>query len=290
MTHHTAFTLRQSTFEDAETCAGIIYRAFRRISAAHGFPSDFATEADALSLARAFIGSPAIFGVVAVRDGRILGSNFLSEADPVRAVGPITVEPEVQSGGVGRRLMCAVIERAGTAPIRLVQAAYNTTSVSLYASLGFEVKEPLLHLAGTPRTPIPSGIAVRAMTRADIPACDALCKATHGITRHHELEQSLSQFGPMVVERGGRITGYATAPNLWLMNHGVAETETDLMTLLTGCAAATGQPVSLLLPNRQASLFRRALESGMRVIQPMTLMTKGPYREPRGCWFPSVLY
>ena len=46
-----------------------------------------------------------------------------------------------------------------------------------------------------------------------------------------------------MVERGGRITGYATAPNFWLMNHGVAETETDLMTLLTGSAAATGQPV-----------------------------------------------
>ncbi|WP_207540377.1 GNAT family N-acetyltransferase [Sabulicella rubraurantiaca] len=290
MTHQTAFTLRPVASEDAETCASIIFRAFGRISAAHGFPSDFATEAAALGLARAFIGSPAIFGVVAVRDGRILGSNFLSEADPVRAVGPITVEPEVQSGGVGRRLMRAVIERAGSAPIRLVQAAYNTSSFSLYASLGFEVKEPLLHLAGTPRAPVPSGITVRPMTRADIPSCDALCEATHGITRHHELGQALSQFGPMVVERGGRVTGYATAPNLWLMNHGVAETETDLMTLLIGCAAATGQPVSLLLPVRQTSLFRRVLETGMRVIQPMTLMAKGTYREPRGCWFPSVLY
>jgi predicted N-acetyltransferase YhbS len=290
MTHQSAFTLRPTTPEDAETCAGIIFRAFRRISAARGFPSDFATEADALGLARAFIGDPAIFGVVAVRDGRILGSNFLSEADPVRAVGPIAVAPEFQSGGLGRRLMCAVMQRAGNAPVRLVQAAYNTTSVSLYASLGFEVKEPLLHLVGTPRGPVPWGVAVRPMTRADIPACDAVCEATHGITRHHELEQALSQFGPMVVERGGRITGYATAPNQWLMNHGMAETEADLMALLTGSAAATRQPVSLLLPNRLTSLFRLALEAGMRVIQPMTLMAKGAYREPRGCWFPSVLY
>lgn len=290
MTHHTTLTLRPVASEDAEICAGIIFRAFGRISAAHGFPSDFATRSDALGLARSFIDNPAIFGVVAVRDGRILGSNFLSEADPVRAVGPITVEPEMQSGGVGRRLMRAVIERAGSAPVRLVQAAYNTSSASLYASLGFEVKEPLLHLAGTPRAPVPSGLAVRPMTHADIPACDALCEATHGIRRHQELEQALSQFGPMVVERGGRVTGYTAAPNLWLMNHGVAETETDLMTLLTGSAAATGRPVSLLLPTRQASLFRRILETGMRVIQPMTLMAKGPYREPRGFWFPSVLY
>ncbi|HYF06595.1 MAG TPA: GNAT family N-acetyltransferase, partial [Acetobacteraceae bacterium] len=132
---------------------------------------------------------------------------------------------------------------------------------------------------------------VRPMTAEDIPACNALCDAAHGVTRGHELAQAIAHFGPMVVERGGRITGYASAPGFWLMNHGVADSETDLMTLLAGAAAASGRPVSLLLPHRQAGLFRRALEAGMRVVQPMTLMARGRYREPRGAaWFPSVLY
>jgi GNAT superfamily N-acetyltransferase len=290
MAHHSAVTLRPAAPDDAEACARIIFRAFRNISGAHGFPSDFATEKDALDLARAFIVDPSIFGIVAAQNGRIVGSNFLWEADSVRAVGPITVEPGAQSKGIGRRLMQAVIERSGDAPIRLVKAAYNTQSISLYASLGLDVKEPLLQLTGTPRCATPAGLIVRPMELADIPACDALCEATHGIARRHELMQAAHKFGPMVVERGGRITGYASAPGFWLMNHGVAETETDLMTLLSGAAAATGQPVSLLLPHRQAELFRRALEAGMRVIQPMTLMAMGRYREPRGAWFPSVLY
>jgi len=158
MTYHSPITLRAPAPDDAAACADIIFRAFAGISGAHGFPSDFASEEDALGLARAFIADPSIFGVVAIRDGWIVGSNFLSEADPVRAVGPITVAPDTQAEGVGRLLMRAVMVRAGDAPIRLVQAAYNTRSVSLYASLGFEVKEPLLHLAGMPRSETPGAV------------------------------------------------------------------------------------------------------------------------------------
>ena len=34
-------------------------------------------------------------------DGRIVGSNFLDERDPIRGVGPITVDPESQNAGRG---------------------------------------------------------------------------------------------------------------------------------------------------------------------------------------------
>jgi hypothetical protein len=50
------------------------------------------------------------------------------------------------------------------------------------------------------------------------------------------------------------------------------------------------EPLSLLLPTRQANLFRWCLHQGMRAIKPMTLMTMGRYQEPEGCYFPSVLY
>src|SRR5215204_4098113 len=68
------------------------------------------------------------------------------------AIGPITVDPSVQGGGVGRQLMQAVIERArGAMGARLVQDAFNTRSYSLYASIGFDLREPLLLMRGTPR-------------------------------------------------------------------------------------------------------------------------------------------
>jgi hypothetical protein len=60
--------------------------------------------------------------------------------------------------------------------------------------------------------------------------------------------------------------------------------------LLAGAGAMSPEPLSLLLPTRQANLFCWCLHQGMRAIKPMTLMTMGHYQEPGGCYFPSVLY
>ncbi len=283
--------IRPAAAADAEACGRIIYEAFRGISGAHGFPPDFPSVEAATQLATNFIADPSIFGVVAEIDGHVAGSNFLTEGDPIRGVGPITVDPVLQGSGIGRSLMQAVIARGfGAKGVRLVQAAYNTRSMALYASLGFDVREPLLHIQGAPRSRPSSEFTVRPMTEADVSACAALCTAVHGIERTAEVRQALQLFGPFVVERAGRITGYLTAPGFWIMNHGVAETEADMRAILAGAAATAAEPVSLLLPSRQAGLFRWCLGEGMRVVQPMTLMTTGYYQPPAGSWFPSVLY
>lgn len=283
--------IRPAIAADAAACGRIIYDAFRGISGAHGFPPDFPSVDAATELATKFIADPSIFGVVAEIDGRVAGSNFLTEGDAIRGVGPITVDPAVQGSGVGRSLMQAVIARGhGAKGVRLVQAAYNTRSMALYASLGFEVKEPLLHLQGAPRSRPGTGWNVRPMTDADVSAGAALCTAIHGIERTSDLREALQFFKPFVVEREGRVTGYLTAPSFWIMNHGVAETEADMRALIAGAATTTAEAVSLLLPSRQAGLLRWCLSEGMRVVQPMTLMSTGYYQEPKGSHFPSVLY
>jgi len=84
-----------------------------------------------------------IHAVIAERDGRVVGSNFLWEADAVAGVGPITVEPAEQNTAIGRQLMEAVLERArqhGIQAVRLVEAAYHARSLSLYTKLGFVVR------------------------------------------------------------------------------------------------------------------------------------------------------
>jgi predicted N-acetyltransferase YhbS len=136
---------------DAEQCARIIYEAFGGIHDHHRFERDFQTLEAAEQLVTAFIAHPLIWGVVAERGGRIFGSNFLDERGPIRGLGPITVDPRAQGQGIGRRLMHAALERSrGAAGVRLFQDSFNVGSLSLYASLGFEVKEPAVVVSGRP--------------------------------------------------------------------------------------------------------------------------------------------
>jgi hypothetical protein len=73
------------------------------------------------------------------------------------------------------------------------------------------------------------------------------------------------------------------------MNHGVAESQEDMQELLLGAADAVEEPIAFLVPLR-SDLFRWSLEAGLRLVKPMNLMAFGEYQEPRGSWFPSVLY
>src|SRR5688500_6659188 len=140
----TQVILREAEPADTEACAQIVYDAFASIHDHHRFPRDFPALEAAVGMMSAWIPHPAIWGVVAEVDGRIVGSNFLDERDPIRGVGPITVDPSGQNVGVGRRLMEAVVERGREAPgVRLLQDSFHLRSLSLYASLGFEVKEPV---------------------------------------------------------------------------------------------------------------------------------------------------
>ena len=275
---------------DADACARICFEAFGAIHDHHRFPRDFPALEAATGLMASWIPHPSVWGVVAEVDGRIAGSNFLDERGPIRGVGPITVDPHGQNAGVGRRLMEAVLERGEGAPgIRLLQDGFHMRSLSLYESLGFDVKEPVAVASGIPSSGPPDGVEVRALTEDDLDECEALCKQVHGFERTNELRDSLQAFKPFVTVRDGRITAYASSVSFWPMNHGVAESHEDMQALVLGAAAAVDEPVAFLVPLR-SELFRWSLSVGLRLVKPMNLMALGEYREPRGSWFPSVLY
>jgi GNAT superfamily N-acetyltransferase len=278
---------------DREECARIAFEAFAGLHDYHQFPRDFPTLEAAVQLTSTFIAHPAIWGVVAEAEGRIVGSNFLDERGSITGVGPITVDPKAQGHGIGRRLMEAVIERGARARgTRLLQDSFNMQSLSLYASLGFEVKELTVVMSGRPRGGPPPGIEVRPLEEGDLEQCERLCLSVHGFERTNELRDALHVpvFSPIVALRHGRITAYATTLTFFPAAYAVAETEEDMRALITGALAAGDEPASFLLPTRQASLFRWCLSEGMRAVKPMTYMTIGEYQEPDGCWIPSVLY
>jgi predicted N-acetyltransferase YhbS len=281
--------LRPGTPDDAEACGRICYDAFATLAAAHGFPCDFPSPDAATGLVSALLAHPGIYAVVAEADGVVVGSNFLDERAEIAGVGPITVDPFVQDGTVGRHLMVAVMERAKARDkpgVRLVQAAYNIRSLALYARLGFEVRETVACLQGPALHTEFDGFVVRAAMDDDLEACDRICHAVHGHDRSPQVSDAIFLGKARVVERDGKLTGYSTG--LSFFDHSVGERDDDIRALI-GAADAFGGP-GILVPMRNTALFRFCLQHGLRVVQVMTLMTTGRYREPQGTYLPSIMY
>jgi predicted N-acetyltransferase YhbS len=116
-----AADIRAAMPADATDCGRIIFEAFSAVADRHGVVPDFPSTAAAVEFAAMLTSHPRIFGVVAELDGKVVGSGFLWQRDPILGVGPVTVEPGVQSGGIGRQLMAAILQRARRAAgVRLV--------------------------------------------------------------------------------------------------------------------------------------------------------------------------
>nr|WP_263335958.1 GNAT family N-acetyltransferase [Acidicapsa dinghuensis] len=275
--------------DDSAVCGPICYAAFCAINAAHNFPCDFPSEEHCTKLLSRIFENSGIYSVVAEIDGRVVGSNALDERSIICGVGPITVDPTIQNRGVGRKLMQVAIERAqqrGAAGIRLVQAAFHNRSFSLYASLGFDVREPLSCMQGHALSQSIPGRTVRNATPADAQACNTLAYRLHGYARELELSTGIERGLARVVESNGHITGYTS--HLGFLGHTVAESNLDLQALIAGAESLAGP--GILVPSRNTELVRWCLNQGLRVVQPMTLMSMGLYSEPEGAWLPSVLF
>lgn len=285
-------TLRQPIPSDLATLGRIHYEAFRGIEETHGFwnPSFINPEASTEGI-RSMVGNPGIYGVVAERDGQILGSNFLDERDPVRGIGPITVDPKTQNHGVGRLLMKAVLDRsAGAVSVRLVQESFHMRSLSLYTTLHFDVKEPLLVMGGKARSEPLSEVVVRPLELKDVEECGALCRRVHKFERIGEVRDAVTALKPFVAVRNRNIVAYATEPTNALVGHAVAASNADMKALLAGVSRLASEPLMIFVPIRNSELFRWCLSEGLRSISPMNLMSIGEYQEPRGSWLPSVIY
>ena len=283
-----SITLRPATPADAPELGRICYEAFGAIADQHNFPHDFPSVEVAQGLLSYLTGHPHMYGVVAEADGHIVGSNFMDERSTIAGIGPITVDPVGQDRGIGRALMGAVLERAAEKRfpgVRLVQAGYHMRSLSLYASLGFEVREPLACMIGEPLGLTIPGRTVRSATADDLDGCNRVCRNVHGHDRSGDVQEAIEAGTTTVVEHAGRITGYATS--LAFFGHAVGETDDDVKALI-GAAPELGRP-GFLLPAR-SPLFRWCLEQRLRTVQLMTLMTVGLYNEPAGAFLPSILY
>ena len=281
--------VRKARPEDAPVCGRICYEAFTKISTEHGFPPDFPSVEVATHVLSMMFSHPGFYCVVAESGGQILGSNCLDERSSIAGVGPITIDPAVQNKGAGRALMEAVLAQSvkrGCQGSRLLQAAFHNRSLSLYTKLGFDTREPISTMQGPAiKSPTP-GYSVRPARSSDLEECNRLCLRVHGHDRNGEVHDAIEQKTAVVAERDGRIVAYSTS--IGFFGHTVGESNLDVQALIANADTFLGP--GLLVPTRNAGLFRWCLENGLRVVQPMTLMTVGFYQEPAGAYLPSILY
>ena len=257
--------------EHIDELGRICYEAFKDIHDRHHFPPDFPSVAFARQIMAMLIQGESQYGVAAVRDGKLAGSNFLWLTDEVAGVGPISTEVPLQGIGIGRALMQDVVDHAGRngfEKIRLVQDAFNMASLSLYASVGFDVKEALAVMQ-----PAPAGEqdpSVRQATEDDLDSVDRLSRAIYKVSRRNEVSESLKFGFPVFVrERGGSVVGYLTPI---MIGHGVAETPEDAFALVSQAARLIPpEELRIFCPLSEGILYRGFLNTGCRAIKVMNL-------------------
>lgn len=266
----------------------ICYEAFRSVQEGRQSILDWPSVNVARQILAMLVGRKDFYSVVALRDGRVVGSNFLSLMDRVAGVGPITVDPSLHGQGTGRALMQDVLKHAKRnriARVRLFQDGFNADSLSLYASLGFKVREPAAVMQASPSM-ADDGV-VRPATEADLERIDQLSKEIYKISRRNEVASALRYgFTTFVSERRGNVSGYLTAGTF---GHGVAESEAEAVALVAE-VGRLNPPGLFFCPLRAHDLFRKLLDGGCRTIKVMNLMTVGPYEPPEPVWMPSVLF
>jgi predicted N-acetyltransferase YhbS len=284
-----SFTIRRATPEDAEVCGRICYEAFTTLAVHHNFTPNFPDVAVPTQRLSLMFSHPHFYCVVAEMNGTIVGSNCLDERAVIAGIGPITVDPKLQNQRVGRALMQAVLDRAEARQfvgVRLVQVAYHNRSLALYTNLGFQVREPLSTMLGPPiNIPMP-GYTVRRASTDDLPSCNRICRAVHGHDRSGELIDAMQQGTAFVAEQNARISAYASS--MGITGHAVGENN-EAVKALIGSADSFGG-AGILVPSRNADLFRWCLEHKLRIVEQATLMSIGLYTEPAGSYLPSILF
>jgi predicted N-acetyltransferase YhbS len=286
-------TIRSIEQADAEICGKIGFQAHKAVSSAHGYPSEQPSIDFAVEMIKTLLANPYSQGYVAERWGKILGSIFVHKfpPSPVAAIGPLTVDPSGEGGGVGRALMEASLMEARKRDynqVRLIQSPSHLRSFALYTKCGFTLREPLFLMQGSPSpSTIQKMYDIRAAEPRDISACNQICISIHGFSRELELHHAIDQrVASVAIDSTGGILGYAAG--IGFLGHSVAKTNEVLKALIANSSSILGP--GFFVPGRNSDLIRWLLDAGFRIVWPANLMTVGNYVEPLGPFLPSIAY
>jgi len=158
-------------------------------------------------------------GVVALEEGRVVGTALCSTFGDVAMLNMIIVDEAMRGRGLGRLLMQAVMTRAAEREMRLVATA---DGLPLYEKLGFVATGQIFQHQGI-AIPASSHVWVRTGNIDDIPHIAALDLAASSLPRERLLRTILRHGEVLLAEDGfallrdfgrGRVLGPVVADNV----------------------------------------------------------------------------
>lgn len=212
--------------------------------------------------------------------GEVLGTAlWWAWGEAAATLGMIVVAPPLQGRGIGRRLTEAVIEQAGGRALQLVATAAGRR---LYASLGFEPREPVVQHHGVVESPpAPPGAPVRAYGPGDREAVLALDCAAFGAPRTALLDRLLDLGECAVVDGRDGVTGFAIRRRFGrgdVIGPLVASGEDDAAALVAHLARAGFLRIDV--PG-EAPRLRACIEAlGLAPVDTVETMVRGPWAPP----------
>ncbi len=95
----TEVAIRPATSADAGVCARVMYAAFESLATRHAFPIEPQTPEFTGMQMEFMLATDGIYGLVAERDGDVVGSAFADERGRIVGIGPVSVDPATRGGG-----------------------------------------------------------------------------------------------------------------------------------------------------------------------------------------------
>jgi predicted N-acetyltransferase YhbS len=149
--------------------------------------------------------------LVAERQGKLMGTALCWRYGADWAtLGMIGVYAEMQGHGIGRRLLCALMQEEEGRNLALHA---TRAGMSLYAAEGFAPTGTIVQHQGVVArpepAPLPQGTRLRPVAPADLPAIAALDRVACGMDRTRLLAELLDHPGGVALEDGGVLAGFA---------------------------------------------------------------------------------
>ena len=288
------FEIRRMTREDIPEVGRIGVEAFNDLMARHNRPPLYPDPQVGPLAATAYVSIDPERSLVAIEEGRIIGSIFYRRRGETVSVGPATVAPAAQGRGVGTKLFQTVIEREPNASsMRIMQDSLNLASFELLVRIGYSLGEEvaMFTLPAGFREEHESDPAVRVARTEDLGDILALDRRLFGSDRKRDFE-FLRRFGKILAIHSGKtLEGYLAqmpTPGRTMLGPGGADSPEALRHLVQHAVGETLGELSLFVPARDYENIKPLLAKGFRLVGLSNLMYRGSWAPPAGAYTYSL--